>query len=240
MGSRWVQVTVAASLALVPSLLRAEIDADNFSAIVTLTSDYVYRGVSQSRGDPAIQGGFDFEHEIGLFAGVWASSVQFRASPQRDSPRDLELDYYLGYRLDLGEDWAGDVTVTRYTYPGSDPAFHYDYGEIDLSVKFRDVLATSISYSEDVFGFGAVGIAYELTGRYPILANLEASAGVGLYDLEALLGESYTYWNLGLSRFLGRFTFTASYIDTDSRAATIWGRERSDGRLAVGVSAAIQ
>lgn len=239
MDSRHVLATVAA-IAAAPSVVSAEIDADNFSAVLTLTSDYVFRGISQSREDPAIQGGFDFEHEVGIFAGVWASSVQFPTRVPRDSPRDLELDYYLGYRCELGENWGGDVAVTRYTYPGSDPAFHYDYSEIDLSLRLRDLVAASISYSEDVYGFGEEGIAYELIARYPILDNLEVSAGAGLHDLDDLFGDSYSYWNFGVARFVGRFTFTASYIDTDSHAAAIWGRERSAGRLAVSVSAAIE
>ena len=237
MGSRLVLAAIAAIAA--PSVVSAEIGADNFSAVVTLTSDYVFRGISQSRGNSAIQGGFDFDHGSGIFAGVWASSVQLYSTAAGRSARALELDYYLGYRFELGEDWGGHVVATRYTYPGSEPASHYDYGEIDLSLGFKDTLAASFSYSDDVYGLGKEGSAYELIARLPILDSLETSVGVGHHDLDAPFGNGYFYWHVGLAGFLGSFTLSASYIDTDSNAAAIWGRERSAGRLAVSVSATI-
>ncbi len=55
----------------------AQIDSSNFSAYVTLTTDYVFRGISQTNEGPAVQGGFDFHHDIGIFLGIWASNVEF-------------------------------------------------------------------------------------------------------------------------------------------------------------------
>ena len=60
------------------------------SANVTFTSDYVWRGMTQSDG-PAIQGGFDFEDESGFYAGIWGSNVNF------NDGAGSELDYYAGY-----------------------------------------------------------------------------------------------------------------------------------------------
>ncbi len=228
-----------AILALVPCAAGADIDADNFSAAVTLTSDYVYRGVSQSREGPAVQGGFDFETEPGFFVGIWASSVQLSSPDERRSPRELELDYYVGYRLDLSAAWGGDLSVTRYTYPAPGTTFDYDYTEIKLSLGYEDLLAGSLAYTADAFGFGGDGLAYELLGRRALSENLEAVAGLGFFDLDDAFGDGYTYWNLSLSRYLGRFTLTASYIDTDRPARRIWGR-LSAGRLVVSLSASIQ
>ena len=86
--------------------------AAQYSASLTLTSDYVWRGVSQTLGDPAVQGSFDYEHNSGLYAGVWASNVDFfdpsapGASVADDDNADLELDLWLGY---AGETRGGDA-----------------------------------------------------------------------------------------------------------------------------------
>ncbi|HIL91457.1 MAG TPA: hypothetical protein EYG50_01690, partial [Cycloclasticus sp.] len=80
------------------------------SGNVALTTDYVWRGVSQTDGAPAIQGGFDADLGNGLYAGVWASNVDF------GSDASSEVDVYAG--------WAGqvagfdlDVGVLHYAYP---------------------------------------------------------------------------------------------------------------------------
>jgi uncharacterized protein (TIGR02001 family) len=143
----WYRAAVLLACLLGPAGAGAEVGADMFSATVTLTTDYVHRGISQSNGDPAVQGGFNLENEAGFLAGVWASSVQFPAAAHPDNPRDLELDYYLGYRLDLGRDWGGDVTFTRYGYPGADALFDYDYNELRVSIGYQDLLGARMCAS---------------------------------------------------------------------------------------------
>lgn len=233
---------VAAVVVLLPAAARAEIGADNFSAVLALTSDYVHRGVSRSDENPAIQGGVDFQLGNGFFAGSWASSTRFRSSPPREDPRHVELDFYLGYRLELGDSWGGELTAIRYTYPGSDPAFHYDYGELDLAVHYKDLLAVTIGGTDDAIGSGRKGMSYELSGQYPLGTDLELAGGVGFYDLEDLYGSSssYSYWHVSLSQFLGRYVFTASYIATDSRGRRVWGERRAAPRVVLGVSTSMQ
>ncbi|HAI96363.1 MAG TPA: hypothetical protein DCL50_02870, partial [Methylococcaceae bacterium] len=86
--------------------------AIELSGNVALTTDYVWRGVSQTDGSPAIQGGFDADLGNGLYAGVWGSNVDFGGD------ESMELDVYAG--------WAGefngvgvDVGVLHYAYPTS-------------------------------------------------------------------------------------------------------------------------
>jgi len=174
--------------------------AETFSAHVTLTSDFLFRGVSQTQENPAIQGGIDFQHKSGLFAAVWGSNVDFPNNAQRERRRDLEVDYFLGYGRDLSQAWSGYASLVRYDYPGSDPAFSYAYNELNLALQFRDRLAWSVAYSDDAFGHGQTAISYEVVARFPLPAAMDLSAGVGRSDVENLYGESYTYWNLGVSR----------------------------------------
>ena len=75
-------------------LLSSSIQA-GVSANVSFTSDYIWRGMTQTDG-PALQGGFDFESESGFYAGIWGSNVNF------NNGNGQELDYYAGYGFSLG------------------------------------------------------------------------------------------------------------------------------------------
>ena len=63
---------------------------------IGVTTDYRFRGISQSRLDPAIQGGADFTHKSGLYLGFWASSIKW-ITDQPGGNADAELDFYGGY-----------------------------------------------------------------------------------------------------------------------------------------------
>ena len=92
---------------------------------VALTSDYVFRGVSQTDGKPALQGGIEFASEGGFYAGAWGSNVSWlsdlstTAAPISSS---LELDVYGGYRGKFSDAVSYDVGLLYYAYPGDFPA----------------------------------------------------------------------------------------------------------------------
>lgn len=241
MPVRSLLAVVFGCLALVgaPIAVAAQSSAHNFSATVTLTTDYVYRGLSQTASDPAIQGGFDYTHRSGFFAGIWASNVDFETRLPREEPRDLEIDYYVGYTRELGADWSAQATLIRYTYPGSDASFHYNYNELLVDATFRGLVTVGVGYTNDVFGSEASALTYELTGRYPVADRVDLHAGVGLFDLDDLLGEDFLFWNLGVSVFVGQFTFDLGYFDTDSTAERVFGDAAGD-RVVLSVSASIQ
>lgn len=235
----------AALLALIafgtslPAAVRAQAAGD-FSAQVTFTTDYVYRGLSQSFEDPAIQGGIHYQHENGFFAGLWASSVDFPNNRLRDRPRDLEADLFLGYGFDMGPSWTGSAQVTRYTYPGDDPAFDYDYTELGLSVQFEDLVSAAVHISDDLLGRDEIAVVYEVAGRLPLGDRFEALAGLGLFDLDRVLGDSYLFWSAGASYTVGRFAFDVLWIDTSDEAEALFGPNITGSRLVASLTAHIE
>lgn len=229
--------TIAGLILVGATPVSAEIGLDDFTAHITLTSDYVYRGVSQSDEDPAVQGGFEFEHPSGFFAGVWASSVDFPNNRQRSRPRDLEIDYYAGYGFGLGAAWSASAQLTRYTYPGDDPAFDYDYSELSLSVQWSDRLAASAHLSDDLLGRSERATAWELSGRLPLTPRLDAAAGIGHFDLDRVVGDSYDYWSVGLSWLVGRFALDLTHIDTSRAATDLFGSRIAGSRVVASVTA---
>ena len=95
------------------------------SANVSFTSDYIWRGMTQSDA-PAIQGGFDFEAESGFYAGIWGSNVNF------NNGAGSELDYYFGYATEVGSVGV-DVGYISYEYIDSTPDATFDETYLGLS-----------------------------------------------------------------------------------------------------------
>jgi len=95
------------------------------TANVTVTNNYVYRGITQTDNKPAIQGGFDYAHESGLYIGNWNSSIswvsdQYKSSSNGTVSAPLEMDFYGGFKKELiGEGFASDIGVLQYYYPTS-------------------------------------------------------------------------------------------------------------------------
>ncbi len=83
---------------------------------VTFVSDYIWRGVSQTFGLPALQGGIDYRHESGLYGGFWASNVSEKWVPGAN----LETDYYVGYKTEVTPGLAVDLNLLYVYYPGGD------------------------------------------------------------------------------------------------------------------------
>lgn len=148
------------------------------SSNVSLVTNYLYRGISQTGAQPALQGGFDLAHASGLYIGVWGSSISWLT----DSPAvtgatssQLELDTYFGYKGAAG-DVSYDVGFLRYNYPASYTATlpagsaKADTNEIYGAATFSIVTA-KLSYSlGDLFGISnAKGSTYlEVNASYPI------------------------------------------------------------------------
>ena len=210
------------------------IQPEDVVVYATLVSDYVFRGFSQTREKPAVQLGVELDHPSGVFAGLWASNVEFpRAGPIEDR-RDVELDLYVGYGRSLGGTWAASASVSRYEYPGGGDEIDWDYTEFGVALH-RENAALAASYSDSAFGSGAEGLAIELSDRWMLPKGVELTAGVGFSDLEAVFLEDYVYWNLGVSRPFKRVEPTLEYFDTDPRGEDNWGT-RARARLVVGVS----
>ena len=197
----------AVALSLSAFAAQAEI-----TGTVTAVSDYDFRGITQSAQDPALQGSVDFAHESGLYAGIWASSVDF------GDDAEYEIDYYGGFRG--GEDITYDVGGIWYSYPSTDA--QYDYGEIYAGVGYKWV-SGKISYSPDYGSVGESAFYYEANGTYELPANFGLTAHLGYSDgdyWDAVYGDSYMDWSVGVTYALSHFNFGLKWIDgSDLEAA---------------------
>jgi len=165
--------TILAAVALSASVsAMAQIEV---SGNVTLASDYRFRGISQLEGEfsPAIQGGFDIAGGPGLYAGVWASNVNFTGGA-------IETDLYAGWGFDITEGITGDVGFMYYGYPEEDDQ-DLDYWEVYGSVSFWKA-KIGLNYSDDYFAetgkfFYVYGdLSFPFAERYSVDAHLGYSA----------------------------------------------------------------
>jgi uncharacterized protein (TIGR02001 family) len=162
----------ALSVSALPALAEdAPAPASPFSSNVALTTNYLYRGISQTGAKPALQGGFDYANANGVYVGVWGSSISWISDLGLASNAGLELDTYGGYKGTAGA-VSYDVGFLRYNYPGTYAAgvAKADTNEIYGAITYS-IVTVKYSYSlGDTFGTpDAKGTNYiDLTATYPI------------------------------------------------------------------------
>ncbi len=196
--NRVVPLTFAiTSLLTLPDALAAE-EAPVVSANVALSSNYIWRGQTQTLDEAALSGGFDYVHDSGVYVGVWGSNVDFGADD------NMEIDYYGGYAGEAGA-LGYDVGYIDYNYPGGSGDFEEWYlglsttaGVVDLGLTYSfgvDAAADNVEVSAatDLGGIGATLTLgdYDNSGKYSVVSFSKEVAGVELslawseYDADA-------------------------------------------------------
>ncbi len=217
---------------------------------VALTSDYLFRGVSQTNEEPAIQGGIEYAADNGLYVGAWGSSVSWLSDLSTDEApisSDVELDGYLGYRGKFGESKIGyDVGALYYWYPGDFPSgFNSaDTGEIyfGLNANPSETVALAAKYSyavTDLFGYAdSDGSGYlDLSLNWQFTPGWTLNVHGGKQWIENNEAYEYVDWKLGVTKaFDNGFSIAAAYTDTDAEQAlytNAFGNEIADGRFSL-------
>ena len=176
---------------------------------VTATSDYNWRGVTQSSQDPALQGSIDFAHDSGFYAGAWASTIDFGD----DSDADIELDLYTGFSG--GETYLWDVGLVWYTYPSSN-GDALDFPEVYGSLGYKWIEG-KISYTSNFGGLSEQAWYYEANGTFELPLDLSLGVHLGYSDgdgIEAAYGQdNYMDWAIGLTYNWSHFDFSLKWVD---------------------------
>lgn len=206
-----IAATVAGAFSL-PSVAMAQAAAPasphTFTGNVGVVSDYVFRGLSQTNGKPAIQGGLDYAHASGFYAGTWLSSISWytdqnagvKSAPQalsaptaaqagpgapyvngKFNQASVEWDFYGGYKGSFANDWNYDAGLIRYYYPGT----------FDNTGAYRNPGTTEV--------YGAIGYKW-LTLKY--------SKAVGTYTFGVNESKGGSYLDLSAAVPLGESGYT--------------------------------
>jgi uncharacterized protein (TIGR02001 family) len=164
-------VAALASAFSMSALAEDAAPASPFSTNVSLTTNYLYRGISQTGAKPAIQGGFDYAGANGVYVGAWGSSISWISDSGAATNAGLELDTYAGYKGTAGA-VSYDVGFLRYNYPGTYAvgATKADTNEIYGAVTYSIVTVKLSDSLGDTFGTAnAKGTTYfDVSATYPI------------------------------------------------------------------------
>ncbi|WP_207004723.1 TorF family putative porin [Trinickia mobilis] len=223
--------------------------ASPLTANVTLASQYVSRGFRQGWGKPAIQGGFDYAHPSGLFAGTWLSSV----SSKFIEDGTVEWDLYGGYGGSIG-DVSYTGTVYYYIYPGARMAASdtsYNYGEIVAALTYKWFTAKYwLTYTPNYFGYDSQSLGVGSgqhsrgSGYLDLNTNIDLTHGLSLllhYGWQRVQSFSAYNWQdakVAVSKtFDGGWTLTGAVTKgwgaTDVYDNYTTGARDSSGNIAV-------
>jgi uncharacterized protein (TIGR02001 family) len=206
---------------------------------VGLFSSYRFRGIDQTFGEPAIQGGIDFSHASGFYLGNWNSNVNQGAGYPGGN---IEMDFYGGWRKTWG-DWGIDLGALYYYYPGTNalatgPIFIQNNKTLNIhtgSIHNTDLYIAgswkwiSLKYSNaisDYFGTpDSKNSGYlDLSANYDLGDGWGINGHVGHLNWKNMTNGNYTDWKLGVTKDLGGWVkglngwvVAASYIDTNAK-----------------------
>ena len=218
-------VATVAAACLLPTTSRAEDAATTATSNLALVSQYKFRGIDQTWGRPAVQGGVDVTAANGLYAGAWASNV----SGNSYAGGSLELDLYAGVNGKIGDDWSWTAGAYGYLYPGANfaksacpsaayptpcsvPSKRFDTLELNAGVTWKWVAYKLSASTGDWFGAAAStgyggstrGTLYhDVTVTWPVSDTLSLATHLGHTDVRARyagVDADYTDWRVTLAK----------------------------------------
>lgn len=182
----------------------------DFSVNGAVTTDYVFRGVSQTNNQMTVQGGADVTYGMG-YAGVWASGVDF------GDGTDAEIDVYGGVKPTY-QGFNFDVGFVYYGYAGQPSGSPWDYWEAKAAVSHavgKGSLGAAVFYSPDFTGKTGDAFYTEVNASYPVLEKVSISGALGHQEIDQ--APSYTTWNVGGTLAItDAISLDVRYWDTDS------------------------
>jgi uncharacterized protein (TIGR02001 family) len=191
--------------------------AASFSGSGALTTDYVWRGTTQTQGDPAVQAGFKASADSGVYGAVWGSNVEFAPETKASS----ELDVIVGWGGNLAEDWALDVNLTHYRYPST--TVDLNWTEAIGTLTWKQNTWAQLGYSNDALATGEAGAYAQLGAKLPLSEQVRLEAAAGYYWLDDAYDDRYTHAQLGaVWAFKAPFEMRLTAHATDRSAKTLF------------------
>jgi uncharacterized protein (TIGR02001 family) len=191
------------------------------SANAAVTTNYIFRGISQSGGNIAVQAGVDYAVPgTGFAIGAWASSIDFGNATFGDDTA-AEIDLYGSYTLAITDALGLVVGGITYNYPSAPTGVNYNWYEIYGGLSYNFGVAAingRVYYSPDYVNLSTSQIYFTGGVSAPVLPWLTLNANIGYSTFDHAVPpiiEDYMDWNVSAVATFGNFSFTAGYTDTD-------------------------
>jgi uncharacterized protein (TIGR02001 family) len=203
---------------------------------VDLTSDYMYHGLSESYGNPALQGDIHYRSGAGAataenFVGLWGSTISRSATGGT-----YELNAYLGRTFLVNANSSATMRYVHYAYPDDHGTPRYDYDEISGTWAYQDRWSATVAWTPDTARYSERGLtrccrslSYDIAVHQSLGHAFTLSGAVG-YD-EFNEGSGYAYWNGGIAYAIGPWQLDLSYFAMQRRAELLFGSVLAGDRL---------
>ena len=190
---------------------------NDLSFNASIVSDYRYRGISQSRLEPAVQGGADYvNNSTGFYAGTWASTIKWITDAGGSG--DVEWDLYAGKRGDIAKDVSYDVGLLSYVYPSNGLHPSADTTEIYGQLSDGPVYAKYSYAVTTLFGIAdSKGSGYlDIGGNFDVTNGYTINVHAGHQTVANSSNLSYTDWKLGVTKDFGVVTGALAVVGTNT------------------------
>ncbi|NVJ52012.1 MAG: hypothetical protein HWE11_16605 [Gammaproteobacteria bacterium] len=198
--------------------------ANDFEMALGVASDYVYRGISQTGEDPAVQAKFVFKPTQDVYLRLFASEV---STPWQGN---LELELASGYQLKLNDDFdlIGELVYSAFTDENNGDS---DYLEGNLMLHYKQFAALTLGYTSDYFGTNEAATYAEGRFNLPLHDVIKTAVYLGRYSIDGAALESYSLMGFDAWTNIGNIEFKLSFSDTDLENA-----DNADSRIFVTAS----
>jgi len=205
------------------------------SANISVVSNYIWRGLTQTDNRPAIQGGIDYTHESGLYLGNWNSNITWVADEGYANNSHFEMNFYAGLKKEwLGSGFASDIGFIQYYYPSSGTnagftnpntgevyiAQNFTMGRFSGYGKFSYSVTNSQGFSNSTgSNYSEFNVDYE-TGFFNFTLNTHIGYQQvqGQYSQAGEASANYLDWLVGVTKDFGDgFTASLTYVGTNVR-----------------------
>jgi len=190
---------------------------DPLTLNVGVVSEYRYRGISQTRLKPALQGGIDYADPNGFYVGTWASTIKWIKDAGGDA--QVEIDLYGGYKTEIAKGLTLDVGVLQYFYPSNKLHPSANTFELYGALSFGPVTAKYSNSATNLFGFPDSKNSgyFDVTANFDLGDGLSLAPHVGHQTVKHNSGSSYTDYSLTLAKDFSGLVLSGSVIGTDAK-----------------------
>jgi uncharacterized protein (TIGR02001 family) len=236
-GSVPLRIGIFHLLIAAATLAPAAAGAVTIDGDISYTSDYVFRGISETGGRSAGQLDLRLSTRDGTFLGVFASTLgRVWHHSWGHSGWDYELEAYVGHRFDVSPAWSTTLTAVNYSYLGGNAPLSDDYQEISVALSYLDLWTVTAAVIPNAVRFEG---GYRL-GRYPayitdtsaqlpLVGRLFLTAGAGYYTSDST---GYAFGNAGLGFEFKSLRIDAGYYVAQDRARMLFPYGRAGSRFA--------
>lgn len=230
---------IAAFGVLLPSVAPG-IASASVTGSLALTSDYVWRGSSQTAGDPALQGSLKWTTTRGFYAQVWGSNVEFASAASATS----EFDANIGWAGTFASEWAWDANLTHYRYPAA--GVDLNWTELNGTLTYASNYAVALAWSDEALGVDGDGLNLLASAKFPLSERFRFEGGIGHYLLDDPNGDGqdddHSYglisavWVVPVQSGAPALEARVSVHDTDQHAETLFGHSLTGSRVEAALS----